>query len=365
MLFQNNHLSYCTNIHAYGSVSELLVVLENAVAQVASNFASPFAAGLYLSSRVVEELLDSPGKLKALKGCLVKHHLYVCSLNCFPYGNFHNCVVKESVYLPHWGDQRRVDYTCKAATILDQLLPEGQTGTISTVPIAYLNELPALAFENINQTLTHFSKLDHKIVLALEPEPDCYLDDLASCLTFFELAKSEIKPKLYPFLGLCFDTCHFSVLFEEPIVAFKKLQAAGVNIPKVQISSAIVTTDPEKLKPFAEPTYLHQTAIKLENGTIIRYKDLDKAISEAYFKNAEWRVHFHLPIYLEITKEGLGTTNFELVPFLEFLATIEDLHVEVETYSLGVIPGEMLSAEESTIKELTFLLKNLALKTQD
>ncbi len=359
MLFQNNHISYCTNIHAYGTVTELLSALEYSVAKVASKFPSPFAAGLYLSYRIVEELTDSEEKIKQLKDCLIKHNLYVCSLNCFPYGDFHDCVVKETVYLPNWGDQRRVEYTCKAGTILDRLLPEGQVGTISTVPIAYRKELPVTAFDHIRQTLIHFSKLEHKIVLALEPEPDCYLDDTASCLTFFARAKSELSVKLFPYLGLCFDTCHFSVLFEKPLAAFQKLKAAGINIPKVQISSAIVTECPEKLNSFAEPTYLHQTAIKLENGQLIRYNDLDKALAKIYFKKAEWRVHFHLPIYLEITKEGLGTTNPELVPFLAFLASAENLHIEVETYSLGVIPGTVISAEESTIRELQFLLRHL------
>ncbi|MCK5834679.1 MAG: metabolite traffic protein EboE [Lentisphaeria bacterium] len=350
-----HHISYCTNIHAYNSVDELICVLNQQVSLVAKGLSFPISAGLYLSNAVVNELIDCPQNLVELQQTLVEKSLYVCSLNCFPYGKFHNQVIKEKVYYPDWGNRERVEYTKKAGWVLDQLLPSGVSGTISTVPVTYGKVLPTGALCNLEETLSYFgSELNHTIYLALEPEPDCYLDDTESTISFFDLAKQTLTPLAYSHLGLCFDTCHFSVLFENPKISYQKLRNHGVCVPKVQISASLVTKEPVKLREFAEPIYLHQTSV-LQNKTIYRFSDLDKALASTYFNDAEWRVHFHIPIYLKFTKEGLGTTQDDLIVFLEMLRSETQIHVEVETYALSVIPGVSISAVESTVKELNFL----------
>jgi len=356
---KNFHLSYCTNIHAYTTLAELLQVLDEQVAEVVSSVLSPVSAGLYLSNQVVNELYKVPENMKRLADALQKNALYVCTLNCFPYGEFHDQVIKKSVYYPDWGNQDRLEYTKKAGWILDQLLPDGVVGTISTVPITYGKELPEGTFDHLKEVLHYFSTaLTHTVYLALEPEPDCYLDDTQSCLQFFEMAK-EILPALsFNHLGLCFDTCHFSVIFEDPKTSYQKLKNHGVLIPKIQVSASLVTSEPLKLEKFSEPIYLHQTSV-WDNKNIYRFPDLDKALSCHYFTTAEWRVHFHVPIYLEFTREGLGTTRNELVLFLNILKPEHQIHIEVETYSLAVIPGLKISAVESTIRELNFLTHNL------
>ena len=356
-----HHTSYCTNIHAYHSVDELIGVLDQQVAQVALAVSFPISAGLYLSNAVVNELINCPENMERLKRTLAEHSLYVCTLNCFPYGSFHNRVIKEDVYYPDWGNRDRFEYTKRAGWILDQLLPDGVIGTISTVPITYGKTLPVNAFLHLEEVLSYFkNELNKPIYLALEPEPDCYLDDTASCLEFFECAQQELTPLAYSRLGLCFDTCHFSVLFENPKTSYQKLKNHGVLVPKVQISASLVTKEPNKLVKFAEPTYLHQTSI-LKNKSVSRFADLDKALASTYFSNAEWRVHFHIPIYLAFTKEGLGTTQNELIPFLNTLELENQIHIEVETYSLGVIPDLEISAVESTVRELNFLNQHLNL----
>jgi sugar phosphate isomerase/epimerase len=340
-------------------VEELLEVLKCKVSSVAASLYFPISAGLYLSQRVVDELIVSPSSLENLRAVLHENGLYVCSLNCFPYGSFHHRVIKEAVYFPDWGSRERVEYTKRAGVVLDFLLPDGVVGSISTVPITYGKDLPSLAMEHLEEVLVFFAtELRTTIYLALEPEPDCYLDDTTSCLAFFRMCREVLSSAAYRQLGLCFDTCHFSVIFEDPNESYRVLKSQGIRIPKIQVSSSLVTSTPQKLTDFAEPIYLHQTAV-LENNHVSRFKDLDKALFEPYFIDAEWRVHFHIPIYLAFTKEGLGTTQKELKLFLNRLELEDQVHLEVETYSLGVIPGVSISAVESTVLELEFLVRNL------
>ena len=66
-----------------------------------------------------------------------KEGFYVATVNGFPYGTFHHAPVKQSVYLPDWRFTERLDYTKKLAELLAIWLPDGMTGSISTVPVGF------------------------------------------------------------------------------------------------------------------------------------------------------------------------------------------------------------------------------------
>src|SRR6185436_6190104 len=102
-------------------------------------------------------------------------------------------------------------------------------------------------------------------------------------------------------IGVCLDTCHASVEFEAPLSAWHKLQAAGISVPKVQISAGLRLAEatPEgldALRAFSDGVYLHQTVVR-NQGVLSRYQDLPEALAAAPVAGAEWRVHFHVPVF--------------------------------------------------------------------
>ena len=125
------HLTYCTNIHPGESWAEVRANLEQHVAAVKARVAPDraFGVGLRLSARAAEEC-----EIGELKRLLARHDMYVFTINGFPHGTFHGTPVKEAVYLPDWREPARVAYTNRLADLLVELLPDGVTGSISTVP---------------------------------------------------------------------------------------------------------------------------------------------------------------------------------------------------------------------------------------
>ena len=90
-------------------------------------------------------------------------------------------------------------------------------------------------------------------------------------------------------------------------------------------------------------------------GSLTRYVDLPDALADASASAAEeWRVHFHVPIFVADI-EPLSTTQ-------DFLAEILALHreapisphLEVETYTWDVLPAALrgMPVDEAIAREL-------------
>jgi hypothetical protein len=129
----------------------------------------------------------------------------------------------------------------------------------------------------------------------------------------------------------------------------------------VQISAGLRLPEatPERLRAlgaFAEEVYLHQTVVRNDAG-LTRYLDLPDALAAESAVGAEWRVHFHVPIFLR----ELGpfeSTQPDLLPLLHELAAVADCpHLEVETYTWDVLPAEFrnVPVEEAIARELRFV----------
>ena len=129
------HTTYCLNIHPGESWEQNLAAIREHVPQVraALGHEDEFGLGLRLSARAATELLAA-GELEQFRAFLADHGLYVFTVNAFPYDTFHGTTVKDRVYAPDWTSEERVAYTLQVAEILAALLPEGVTGSISTVP---------------------------------------------------------------------------------------------------------------------------------------------------------------------------------------------------------------------------------------
>ncbi|MCF6159107.1 MAG: hypothetical protein E3K32_11190 [wastewater metagenome] len=360
-LENGNHLMYCLNIHHGEHFDEILAAIEDYSLKVKERICpdKDFGLGLRLSHTAVQEFLT---RIKDFKTVLERNKLYVVTINGFPFGPFHGTRIKEHVYLPDWSSLSRVAYTCGLARIISCILPEGETGTISTVPSHYgREEKPSVIF-NLLKVVDFLEEIEKRtgkhIILSLEPEPDCYLDTLHSVIDFFEnIFRRNESAKRY--LGICLDCCHVLVEFESPLHWFNKLTECGILVNKVQISSALRTVIPynplQALASFHDEEYLHQVRILSDRG-VSRFRDLPDALTHAF--SGEWRVHFHIPL----TWSGTGvssTINLIEDEFFRQVMICGKKHIEVETYSYNLLPGIKPCLIDSITSELEWVKERL------
>ncbi len=364
------HLTYCTNIHPGEPLDEVMAGLARHLPAIKAAVAKdrPLGVGLRLGHAAAESLRER-GALAELKRFLAEGNYYVFTINGFPYGAFHGRAVKENAYRPDWSEPERLAYTDHLADILSELLPAGQEGSVSTVPCTFKpwaeGRLPAIT-DHLIRHVAHLvgiaKKTGQTIALALEPEPYCYLETIDETVVFFNrrlfdrkgvarlvqltgLSVAEAEVAMRRHIGVCYDVCHAAVEFEDPKASIERLRANGILIAKLQLSSALKVAkfsaqSAKHLAAFAEPVYLHQVVRKSKiKGTLRRFVDLPQALAKA--KDApgtEWRVHFHVPVFLE-QMTHFGTTQSFLAEILR-LHRAEPIsrHLEVETYTWDVLP---------------------------
>lgn len=370
-------LTYCTNIHPGNGWDEVFGELQKYAPALKARLAptSPFGIGLRLSGVESRELLQGD-RLRSFKDWLDEHGLYVYTLNGFPYGPFHKQPVKADVHAPDWRDEERVAYTLRLIEILAYLLPDGIDGGISTSPLSYKQWVDigdAATWERLTRNITRVAeamvrarqeqgKLLH---LDIEPEPDGLLENSSELVRFFEdclltsgagtLAQSlgvslqQAQEHLLEHIRVCFDTCHVAVAYEDPAEVLDRFAGVGIKVGKVQVSSAlkVILTDDRPartaigrtLRSFAESTYLHQVVQRNCDGTFRQYPDLPDALPDMQDPRAsEWRIHFHVPIFVEKFDPLLSTQDdilrtFELLRERRFTG-----HLEIETYTWDVLP---------------------------
>ena len=386
------HLTYCTNIHAGEPLDEVMASLARHLPEIKSAAAGdrPMGVGLRLGNAAARGLGD-PAALAELQRFLADGGYYVFTLNGFPYGAFHGRTVKEDAYKPDWGDPVRLAYTDQLADILSVLLPDGQVGSVSTVPCTFkpwaAGRLEAIS-EHLIRHVAHLVGIARRsgkqIALALEPEPYCYLETIDEAVDFFNarlfskagiarlatltgLAVPEAESAMRRHIGLCYDVCHAAVEFEDPRASIAKLRANGIAIGKLQLSSAlrVASLDAEsarQLAAFDEPVYLHQV-VERSNGALRRFVDLPQALAgSATATGAEWRVHFHVPVFLE-QMTHFGTTQSFLAEILALhRADPISPHLEVETYTWDVLPAAYrnVGLSAAIARELNWVKAQLA-----
>ena len=419
-----SHLSYCTNIHAGDAWSDVLPELQRQLPKVRSamDYDKPMGLGLRLSRNSVDSLQD-PDIFAQFQSWLSANNHYVFTINGFPYGVFHGERVKEDVYKPDWTEDARLEYTCLLADTLVKLSPPDNYGSISTLPGTYKDWMmpgtEKLIAQNLIKAVAHCTRLQQKtgvtIALALEPEPCCMLETVSESIAFFKhylfskeaiqslakqtgLDESAATEAMHIHIGICYDVCHSAVEFENPAHAIARLQSAGIEIVKIQLSSALEIpnvneTSIRQLSRFDEPVYLHQV-VEQRGDTLIRFNDLRAAISSLRYRlntrstldpslqfamsgcygsaatqlfsaqpepDPTWRVHFHVPVFIEHT-EHFSTTQSTLQQVLQ----IQKLsgfcrHLEVETYTWDVLPEayRTQSVSEAIAREVDWVRARL------
>lgn len=350
-------LGYCANVHPGEHLSDVLAAVGHANAVRQQIGVDRLSFGLWLSRGALSDVLRAGADV--LREALDAHNLFVVTCNGFPYGNFQAAVVKRSVYHPDWTTAQRFEYTLDLARVLARIAPpEHDELTISTLPLAYRSEADAGTYERsleqlcrLAEQLASLRDLTGKNVrVCLEPEPGCLLERSSEVVRLFTEDLPRVARRLgVPSdaidaqLGVCFDTCHQAVVFEQAADVLHDLRAAGVRIGKVQLSSALIVHEPASsaaqaaLQDFQEPRYLHQVRTKTSAGALLGVDDLPEA--GALPRAAPWRVHFHVPIH-RAAVGALGTTREFLEQVLAGLVhSSEPLpHLEVETYTWSVLP---------------------------
>jgi sugar phosphate isomerase/epimerase len=357
-----------------------------------------FGIGLRLSHEAAL-VLERPDRLQEFRDWLKKSNTYVYTLNCFPYGGFHRTKVKEQVHAPDWTTEDRLEYTIRSFRILAELLPEGVEGGISSSPLTYRHWFPTdlERKEAFEKATTHLIAVVKELVklkqetgkflhLDIEPEPDGLLENSDELIRYFKewllpvgkrslakqlgITEKAAEKLIKDHLQVCYDVCHFAIGYEKPKEAFKKLKQAGIGIGKIQLSAALKLLLPEspferfsigkRLAEFADTTYLHQVVGRTKAGGLNSYPDLPQALTQlGETQDLEWRVHFHVPIFLE----NYGTfqsTQEDIVEVLKLVHADPSItkHLEVETYTWEVLPedthltlGEAISRELAWVRE--------------
>ena len=379
-------VGYCTNVHAGTSLDAVNQNLLTHAVQVReellesdSDRSQPLPVGLWLSNQAAMELGET--ELLRWRDWLAETHLLPYTFNGFPYSDFHQPVVKHRVYLPTWAEQARLDYTVKLAHVLDSILPAEEVGTISTLPLAWpqANETAGLtgpletqtdsllvaSAKQLKQLAAELDRIlqtnGRLIKVGIEPEPGCVLDSADDIVNFFQryLFDGQDAERVRRHVGVCHDVCHSAVMFESQQTAIDAYRDAGIDICKVQVSSAIegiLNGQQDKvtwtaLQSFAEPKYLHQTNLRdADKKSTKFFEDLHLAIEQNTMSGpfrGQIRVHFHVPIFMQ-TLGVLNTTQHEIAECLTALrktsANVDQSttmpHFEVETYAWNVIPQQ-------------------------
>ena len=374
------HLTYCTKVHPGCGWPELSGNLRALVPRLKGRLApeQPFGLGLRLSNAESRELLAGDNLAK-FQDFLAQNHLYVFTLNGFPYGTLTGQPVKAEIFAPDWRAAPRLDYTLRLVDILARLLPAGAEGGISTVPLSYRAWIAADDSEALAAITDNLVRLTARLIqveaetgrlihLDLEPEPDGLLEHSREVVNFYRewllprgapglaraagLSPDEAGRRLLRHLRVCLDTCHLAVVWEEPAAALKALAQDGIQVGKVQITVGLEVTIPEnsrprallaqQLEPFTRSPYLHQVIAREDRGRSRRFPDLWQALALLDgCPPGRWRIHYHMPLFVERygTLASTGVVTREVLRLLREQKFCP--HLEIETYTWEWLPPDL------------------------
>jgi hypothetical protein len=397
-----DHLTYSTLVHPGDTWEEMWTSLTTFVPAVKARVApdEPFGVSLRLSAASAQTLVEHPQERERLRDFLRDGDMYLYTVNAFPYGPFKGRRVKEQVYEPDWRFEERTTYTKNVASVLAEIAPEDIAPSIQSAPLGFKANVTnasvvASYTDHVLRVVAHLVELEQRtgrtVTLALEPEPMCFLETTPETVAYFEghlysgaaaerLAKltglptSTAHGALRRHLGIVFDCCHQAIEYEDMATSLSALRDAGVPVFKLQEAAAVwvpeVTPDTvEVLERYADTIYLTQT-FERRDGSLTGFTHLEDAIA-AWRADPEppreWRVHFHVPVFIE-----------ELGPLRSTRSAIEDalayhrLHdvshqLEIETYTWDVLPAELKHGDivDYVVRELEWVRDELRLGAGD
>ena len=378
-------IGYSTNLHAAESLEELLGRMIPFAAAVRTGLGwDHLGVDLRLGDRALTDLA-TPDAPASLRRALDQHHLAAHTVNGFPLREFQATRVKEEAYRPDWTEAARLQSSLQLLNVT-LALSDDELVTISTVPGSYRpfgprHNDPALIAANLGRwaAAAHriFLSTGRTAVLALEPEPWCLLENSHDVAWFWHgpLAEhgiaaacaeigSDGAAAIVRHLGVCVDTCHLSLAFEDQAAAVARMAEAGARIAKCQFSAAPEVINPHldvagvaALQALAEPRFMHQTAARSASGSVVKVADLDQLdlVLQRMPNATAVRSHFHIPVFRQPTTHGLSTTVADSAAGLAACLAQGCTHVAVETYTWSILAANQQDACAGTIRELEHL----------
>ncbi len=373
------HLTYSTLVHPGDDWEQMWQSLTTYVPRVKARIAGNrrFGVSLRLSANSAQTLAGSAAEREKLKKFLGDNNMYLYTVNAFPYGAFKGTVVKEQVYEPDWRSEERARYTMNVADVLADVCTPDIAPSIQSAPLGFKprvtgDDVVASYTDHVLRVAAHLVALEARtgrtVQLALEPEPFCFLETTDETVDYFthhlysgaaaeklaglaHMPIAEAHGALRRHLGVVFDICHQAVEYEDIAASLQKLVDAGVPIFKLQEAAALHVPDVtqavvDTLKRYAKTIYLTQT-MERRDGRINRFLNLDDAIA-AFEKEPgprEWRVHIHVPVFLD----DLGpfrTTRFAIEDALRFHKSKPlSRQLEIETYTWDMLPENLKTGD--------------------
>ncbi|MER7503946.1 metabolite traffic protein EboE [Nonomuraea pusilla] len=334
------HLSYCTNVHAAEDLDGIIAQLDTYAVPIRARLGTDvLGLGLWLAAPVAAALAAGPALRGRLRRELSVRGLEVVTLNGFPYRSFQDPVVKHAVYQPDWTTGERLTYTLDLARVLADLLPDDAArGSVSTLPIAWRDPWDAGMAERAARRLDELaaglaaveSVTGRAVRVGFEPEPGCLVETTGQAVALLAGLDGDR-------LGVCLDLAHLACAWESPAEALNVLHRAGLPIVKVQLSAALETADPDAVREYAEPRFLHQTRNPVGGAA----DDLDEAAERRL--PGPWRVHYHVPLHVAPAPPLVTTTPVLREALAELVGGPQPLcdHFDVETYTWSVLPAAL------------------------
>lgn len=373
------HLTYSTLVHPGDTWDEMWASLTRYVPAVKRRFSPDkrFGVSLRLSGKSAETLTANPDERAKLKEWLAGNDMYLFTVNAFPHGPFKGRPVKELVYEPDWRSDERANYTMMVADILAEVAAEGISPSIQSPPCGFKprvtgSDVVDAYTRQVLRVVAHLVKLEERtgrcVSLALEPEPSCFMELTSEVIDYFTkhlyadtavatvakatgLSAKQAHDALRRHLGTVFDICHQAVEYENIADSLKSLKGAGIPVFKLQAAAAVRIPEVNRdvvnaLKAYDDPVYLHQT-IEHKDGQSRQFIDLPQAF-EAWERSPgprEWRIHFHVPVFLEDLGDFKTTRpSIEEALRVHKADPVSD-QVEIETYTWDVLPDHLKTGD--------------------
>ena len=381
-------ISYCSNVYSGKTWDEISKNLATFSEQILNEYPE-MGVGLWIPDSAISPLLN-PSSIENLQEFFKETGICVRSLNGFPYYFFHNNHTKQKVFQPSWADPDRLFYTQKLMTLATQLLEQDAELGISTVPIGWGPDL-ASSKSDVEKAAFHLATFASDayfaqrsqgllIHLDLEPEPFGYLSTSQDVVGFFKnhlfkigipllknrwgITEDSAAQILLEKIRICYDTCHAAVEFETPRSVINRYDSLGIKIGRVQVSSAPVlhlrkgrcvdgTAPSEFFSNFRKDIYLHQVVGRDFQYKSFRFIDLQEALCylESKKVSGEFRIHLHIPIFLEKFGPVFSTQNHIKDLISLFQSRSEVLLWEIETYTWNVLPSKFNPKPTSPLEE--------------
>ncbi len=225
----------------------------------------PLPVTFWLAPSIARDMVVSD-RIASFGHWLVDHGLTLRGLDGDRYTSDHQIKPRHAVYHPDWRHRDRFNYTCDLVAVLNRLLPEGETGSITTLPIGWQPDMPGgsvdarFAAQQVN-TLVHYlarAELDSGRFIHVDflPRCGCLMHDCNSVVDFYDsiLRDNPDELSLLSYLRIAWDAGTAAVQFEQPQNTFHTLRNKGIRLGRLLCTYAIEISldqhDAGRIRPF-------------------------------------------------------------------------------------------------------------------